>query len=228
MTDYNRAIMLNDLLERDFTAYYRIAVKPEADVLTVRYGRFDLKDMESPVAALAAGTGTATFDNNTYGALDIAAYEHFINQCTKPASFLVGRRRCDYLMCHQNQAGYVVLVELTSALGSAAALSKSIDKYPGGKYEKCEYQLSNSLRDLLSVPTIRSFIGAMSHRVCLMAYKISPHTDSDYLMRHPYERYLQTESKVTGENGAAVPCSMIEEHGFEYRRIGNGNIFRLA
>lgn len=121
-----------------------------------------------------------------------------------------------------------MLIELTSALGTAENLKKPIDKYPGGKYEKSEYQLASSLGDLLSVPTINTYMVAKAHRVCLMAYRVSPHSDPDYLMKHPYERYLKVESKVTAEDGALMPCTAINSLGFEYRRISHEYSFRLA
>jgi hypothetical protein len=61
-----------------------------------------------------------------------------------------------------------------------------------------------------------------------MAYRVNPHTDPDYLMKHPFERYLRVESKATAEDGAIVPCLMINNLGFEYRRISHEYSYRLA
>ena len=61
--------------------------------------------------------------------------------------------------------------------------------------------------------------------------QVLPHTDSMYLMLHPYtnpyERYLSVEAEATAENGAIVPCPMIEQKGFEYRRIDHRKVFSL-
>lgn len=132
------------------------------------------------------------------------------------------------MLVHSDDKGYALLIELTSALGTAENLKIPINKYPGGKYEKCECQLASSLGDLLAVPTINIYLLAKAHRICLMAYRVNPHTDPDYLMKHPFERYLKVESKATAEDGAIIPCSAINSLGFEYRRISHEYSFRLA
>lgn len=216
------------LMEGDFVAHHAIHVAPVADVISTESKQFDLDDMPSPVQLMEHGKGKVSLTNDTYGTAEIMAYENFINRCTQPASFLNGRRKCDYMFVHRADKGYALLIELTSALGTAENLKKPIDKYPGGKYEKSEYQLANSLGDLLAVPTINAYLLAKAHRVCLMAYRVNPHTDPDYLMKHPFERYLKVESKATAEDGAIVPCLMINNLGFEYRRISHEYSYRLA
>lgn len=215
-------------MEDDFVAHHNIHVSPVADVVATKALRFDLDDMPSPIHLVADGEGKVSLTNDEYGGLEVLAYENFINQCTKPSSFLNGRRKCDYMAVHYADEGYALLIELTSALGTADNLKKTIDKYPGGKYEKSEYQLACSLGDLLAVPSINSCLLTKAHRVCLMAYRINPHTDPDYLMKHPFERYLKVESKVTAEDGAMVLCLAINNMGFEYRRINHAYSFRMA
>lgn len=216
------------LIEGDFVAHHGIHVSPQSDVVATDAPLFDLDDMPSPIHIVSTGAGKVTLKNDTFGYIELVAYENFINQCTKPSSFLHGRRKCDYMAVHTSNDGYAMLIELTSALGTAANLTIPIDKYPGGKYEKCEYQLACSLGDLLAVPSIYALLMAKAHRVCLMAYRVNPHTDPDYLMRHPFERYLGVESKTTAENGAIVPCLAINDQGFEYRRISHDYFYHLA
>ena len=216
------------LMEGDFVTHHGIHVSPQAEVVSTDEVLFDLDDMPSPVAVLAHGQGKLSLTNDTYGGMDILAYEKFINQCTKPASFLNGRKKCDYLAVHESDEGYALLIELTSALGTAQNLEKPIDKFPGGKYEKSEVQLASSLTDLLAVAAVGELMMARQHRVCLVAYRVSPHTDPDYLMKHPFERYLRVESKATAEDGAIVPCVAINSRGFEYRRISHEYSYRLA
>ena len=219
---------IKPLLENDFVAYHGVHVLPVADVVATEDTQFDLDDMRSPIQLVKYGQGKVSLTNDIYGMVEIMAYENFIDQCTKPKSFLNGRKKCDYLLAHCSDEGCGLLVELTSALGSTANLQKNIDRYPGGKYEKCELQLFSTLNDLLAVPTINKYLLAKKHRVCLMAYRVSPHSDPDYLMKHPFERYLKVESKATAEDGAIVPCSMINNLGFEYRRISHNYSYRLA
>lgn len=219
---------IKPIMEADFVAHYGIHVSPQADVVATDVQLFDLDDMPSPIHIVSSGTGKVTLKNDTFGRVELMAYENFIKQCTKPSSFLNGRRKCDYLAVHESDKGYALLIELTSALGTADNLTIPIDKYPGGKYEKCEHQLASSLSDLLAVPAISALFTAKAHRVCLMAYRVNPHTDPDYLMKHPFERYLGVESKITAEDGAIVPCLAINDQGFEYRRISHDYSYHFA
>ena len=223
-----RMTSIKPLLENDFVAHHGIRTTLVADVLSAESRQFDLDDMPSSVQLMEHGKGKVSLTNDVHGAVEILAYENFVNQCAKPKSFLNGRRKCDYMLVHYADKGYALLIELTSALGTSENLKIPINRYPGGKYEKCEYQLACSLGDLLAVPTINTCLLAKAHRVCLMAYRVNPHTDPDYLMKHPFERYLRVESKVTAEDGAIVPCLAINDMGFEYRRISHDYSFRLA
>lgn len=219
---------IKTLLDNDFVAHYGIRSMPVADEIFTESKQFDLDDMPSLVQLMEHGKGKVSLTNDIHGAVEILAYENFVNQCTKPKSFLNGRRKCDFMLVHCADKGYALLIELTSALGTAENLKIPIDKYPGGKYEKCEYQLASSLSDLLAVPAVNAYLMRKAHRVCLMAYRVNPHTDPDYLMKHPFERYLKVESKATAEDGAIVPCLIINNQGFEYRRICHDYSFRLA
>lgn len=44
----------------------------------------------------------------------------------------------------------------------------------------------------------------------------------------PFERYLQIESKTTGEDGALMESPAINALGFEYRRISHNYAFSLS
>ena len=107
--------MLKDLLEKDFVSHHGIHVSPVADAVMVSsaschccaYGRcccpcgcFDLDDMPSPVQVLPLREGKVSFENKVHGEIEVVAYENFVNQCTRPASFLKGRKKCDYVLKH--------------------------------------------------------------------------------------------------------------------------------
>lgn len=216
------------LLERDFVAHHRVHSVINVDCVTTSCNQFDLDDMRSPIHLKPFGEGKASFINDTYGEMEIIAYEDFINQCKNPPSFLNGRMKCDYLAVHTDGSGYAILIELTSALGSVENLSKPVKIFKGGKYEKSEYQMAASLKDLLSVDSIKTYLESKAHRVCLMAYCVNPHTDPDYLMKHPFERYLEIESKATGEDGALIESIAINAFGFEYRRINHVYAYRMS
>ena len=216
------------LMEKDFVSYYKIHSEVEADCISIQYEQFDLEDMPSPIQVKSFGKGEVSFTNETYGYIDVLAYENFVNQCKKPSSFLIGRKKCDYIAVHREDSGYAMLIELTSALGTVQNLAKPIDKFPGGKYEKSEVQLEKSLKDLLSVNAIKECLMSKKHRICLLSYCINPHTDPDYLRKHPFERYLKVESQTTAENGAEISNPAINALGFEYRRINHDFSFRLS
>lgn len=228
-------MMMKNLLENDFVTSLNVKSHPIADCLNVSSTEFDLDDMDSPINELAFGEGKVSFRNNTFGNIQVIAYENFIDQCVNPKSFLVGRKKCDYLMIHANSSGYVLLLEVSSALGDSSNLSQPILSkgknkrvvYSGGKFQKCEEQLCSSLSDLMSVPSIKNILSSKERKVCLMGYRINPHTDRDYLLKHPFERYLHVEMKATAEKGALLPSPEINALGFEYRRISHVFAFDL-
>lgn len=230
MTLSNR---VKDLLDRAFKEHYRISSPCRAEVVVTVATDFDLDDGQV-VSVLPIGSGKFSFHGTVSDDVAIAAYDHFVNQCVAPPSFLRGRMKCDYLLIREGVQGLSLLLEITSGLGSSAALHTPIldnrkeqVRYPGGKYEKVEDQLSHSLQDLLSVPEISAFLMTQPNRICLMSYKIIPHTDSDYLMKHPFERYLLVESEETKDNGAVISCTAIEDQGFEFRRICHPYVFSV-
>lgn len=224
---------MKELLERDYIVGHNISshgvtVVPEfTDSVD-----FDLNDV-FPVKILPIRTGQLSI-HNEQGNLEIIHYENFVNQCRRPVSFLKGRKKCDMLLACIDRPETVLLIEMTSALGSCANLEKEIINktngavvFPGGKYEKCELQLYKSLQDLMSIHSISRALNSYSRRICLMAYKIEPYKNIQKCATKPYSRYLQIEAKETSDNGAIIPCPSIEALGFEYRRIEHSFVFSL-
>lgn len=224
---------MKELLESDYIVGHNISsrgvtVVPEnTDSVD-----FDLKD-GFPIEILPLGKGQLSIHNRK-GNLEIIHYENFVNQCKRPASFLRGRSKCDLILTCIDNRETVLLIEMTSALGSIANLQKPIVHetngviaFPGGKFEKCEFQLYSSLRDLMDIQSISEVLNAYTKRICLMAYKIEPYNGYSIIHTRPYSRYLQIESKATSDNGAIIPCPSIEALGFEYRRIEHSYVFSL-
>ncbi len=80
--------------------------------------------------------------------------------------------------------------------------------YPGGKYEKAEIQLLETLRTIRAVPSISAFINRYKRKVCLMSYLIKPDQDSKVSSaQNPLEDIFLIESRETGENGAFIGTS---------------------
>ena len=225
---------MKQLLENDFLKHYGVTSTVAIDCLSITDVDFDLDDEDSPISLKALGEGKASFHNDN-GELEIIHYEDFINKCNKPPSFKKGRKKCDYLPYHTTTPKTVVLLEITSALGSRANLEKPITHkntgkllYAGGKFEKCEDQLFQSLSTLDEVPSISRRLKAYTRRICLMAYTIKPvQTKSQSIGSRPFAKYLAIEAKATADNGAIIECRRIEDLGFEYRRIEHQYVFRL-
>ena len=224
---------MKELLERDYIAEHKISSRDVTAVPEITDSvDFDLTD-DFPIEILPLGIGQLSIHNEK-GNLEIIHYENFVNQCKRPASFLRGRSKCDFILTSIDNHEIALLIEMTSALGSIANLQKVIIRetdgataFPGGKFEKCEFQLYSSLRDLMEVQSISEVLNAYAKRICLMAYKIEPYRDTSIIHTRPYSRYLQIESKATSDNGAIIPCPSIEALGFEYRRIEHSYVFSL-
>lgn len=225
-------VLFADILRNDLTAFYGITSPITINSTTVRATEFDLDDIPGPVCALNIGAGKLTIKDNN-GELEIINYEDFINQCKIPSSFLQGRRKCDFIIVTDNSQ--ILLVELTSATGSVRNLSKPITTrngtiiFPGGKYEKVEYQLGATLQTIMPVTTINSFVGQLGKKTALMAYKVftSPLSPILGTSINVYSRYLTIETRETQRNGALLSCPQIEAYGFEYRRINHNAAFHL-
>ena len=226
-------IVMKELLEKDYIVRHNISSRGVTVVPEITGAvDFDLKD-DFPIKILPLGMGQLSIHNEK-GNLKIIHYENFVNQCKRPASFLRGRSKCDFILTCIDNHETVLLIEMTSALGSVANLKKAIIRetdgatvFPGGKFEKCEHQLYSSLKDLMDVHSISVFMNAYSKRVCLMAYKIEPYKDTPIVYPRPYSKYLQIESRATSDNGAIIPCPLIEALGFEYRRIEHSYVFSI-
>ena len=225
---------MKQLLENDFLKHYGVTSTVAIDCLCVTDVDFDLDDEDSSISLKALGAGKASFHNDN-GELEIIHYEDFINKCDKPPSFKKGRKKCDYLLCHTTTPETVMLLEITSALGSQANLEKRIVHrttcevlYEGGKFEKCEDQLFQSLSTLVKVPSISGKLNEYTRKICLMAYTIKPaQTKSQSIGSRPFAKYLTIEAKATSDNGAIIDCPRIEKLGFEYRRIEHQYVFKL-
>ncbi len=230
---------MNKLLTTALTSFYNIkrggvSIKSE----TTTEVKFDLSD-ESPMAIVSYRAGNVSFSNSAQRQMMVIHYENFLNQLAG-TSFEKGRKRCDFLLYETSQEKkYIILNEQTSTLKTVSNLSKPIIRkkngqilFKGGKYEKVELQLSETLNTLLSVPKCKQFIEQYSHKICLMSYLIkedSPNKEVPSKAQSVFSsRYKKIESRETGENGAILACPAINSQGFEYRRISHEYTFSLA
>ena len=223
---------MRDLFINDFVSHYRITTRDiVADEYEVQDDPFEMADSAaSPI--VDEGNGLLKM-HNVDGGMNVFAYERFINSCKKPLSFQNGRKRCDLVLTSRTNAELACLVEFTSTIGNTSNLTKPIlnedgsTQYAGGKMEKAEVQLTESLKTMLAVPTIAGDMNARIHRVCMAAYRIFPILDPAVRMRYPDSRYKQIEARETGEDGAIISMPSIESLGFEYRRVAYPTVVRL-
>lgn len=222
---------MKNLFDTDFILHYGITSRGAVAVeYIVKNHSFDLDDKSNP-PVVPNGRGQLTV--NTSEDVDVLEYEKFINSCKVPRSFSNGRRRCDYLMTTHASKSAVCLIEMTSSTGSASKLSLPIKDnngnviFPGGKMEKAEDQLSQSLQTMLNVPSIQSEFASRNRKICLMSYVVYPYTSLIDRLRHPFMRFLGIESQEVRNDGAIVSCPSIEAMGFEYRRISHKYAFQL-
>lgn len=226
---------ISELLSSDFLDFYQVR-RGRITVVSqlIRRDTFDIDDDMSQTSFIKeVGQGKLTFvGNKEY--IEVVAYDDFFKQIKKPRAFVSGHKHCDYLIVSDETMENFLFVELTSALGGTYNLKKPILNketgaivFPGGKYQKVEEQLADSLDTLMAVPTIRGKIDGYHRRICLMGYKIIPYDDEVKRITHPFQRYLTVEMAETGTNGAIVHNTNIESLGFEYRRISNDATFSL-
>lgn len=181
-------------------------------------------------------TGNISFDHSNRTEVQVINYEAYLIGL-KGTKFETGRKRCDFIL-HETGGScdsFYILNEQTSTKKNIENLSKPIldkDKnviYPGGKYEKAEIQLLETLRTIKAVPSISAFINRYKRKVCLMSYLIKPDEDSKVSSaQKSFGRYKLIESRETGENGALLEHPSINAEGFEFRRISHEYSFRLS
>lgn len=226
-----------ELLKQDYPAYYGLH-RSQIDVLseTTSDEHFDLTDKGSGII-VAYQSGNVSFDHSNQTEIEVVGYESFLNGL-HGTTFERGRKRCDFILYEKGGTGdcFFLLNEQTSTSGSTVNLSKPIlDKnknvvFPGGKYEKVEMQLVETLKTLNAVPSIASFISKYQWKICLMSYEIlSLNMDTTSSAKRAFAvRYKQIESRETGENGAILEQLDLNSEGFEYRRISHNYPFKLS
>lgn len=218
-----------DLLQKTLVEYYKISSPVRLMFDQIGDCEFDLDD--SCCFVLEKGRGKASFHNEN-GSLKVLCYENFINQCKRPKSFAEGRKRCDFILCHDSSGGSFVLNEITSAYGDERNLELPIlrgnPQYPGGKNQKVVDQFVHTLTTLLEIPDIRTKINSYNRKMCLMSYKVFPCNSEviDKTLAAAYS-YRKIESLETQGDGAIIEEKRINELGFEYRRISHDYSFSL-
>jgi len=226
---------ISELLTSDFLDFYHVA-KGQISLVSQLVNReaFDLDDDQGGIAFVKeAGQGKLSFTGN-HEQIEVVAYDDFFKQIKKPRAFVESHKHCDFLIVSDRSNTNFLLVEITSALGGTFNLRKPILNkktgevlFPGGKYEKVENQLADSLSTLMAVPSVNGEIAKYNRKICLMGYEIIQYDDPVKRITHPFQRYLAIEMAETNDNGAILHNAQIEAMGFEYRRISKDAVFSL-
>lgn len=225
---------MKNLLKTDFPLFYGIK-RHKIDVPT-EHTDADCFDLDDKTVSMIVDfeQGNVSFYNNNNEEVEVIGYEKYVNGLSG-TSFEKGRKRCDFIITVTNgsEKSMFMLNEQTSTLETTENLKKVIldkDKnvlFPGGKYEKAETQLAESLRTLLAVPGIAEYLSEFKNRLCLMSYVINHKERISGAASAFANRYRLVEARETGEDGALLDNTEINRMHFEYRRISHDYKFTL-
>ena len=221
--------MIKQLIDSYFAGFYHLGRVATIDESQTRESRFDLRG-ENGALVVAYGDGFASFRNNAQSKIAVLDYEGYIDKYTGTA-FHTGRMKCDCILESEKEAT-VILDEITSSNSGIENLQKAIKgrkPYPGGKFEKAENQLFESLRTLSDVPEIAAHFAKQLKRVCLCSYKLYV-ADEQSLIGNPVSVFtrgqLEADKQAKG-NGVKISCPQIEALGFEFRRISHSYTYYI-
>lgn len=221
--------MIKQLIDTYFAKYYKLSRVRFIDEHHTTEKSFDIKERGN--AAIAEfGGGSASFDNEVQRDIAVLDYEGYIDKYVGTV-FHAGRLKCDYIL--ESETGTTVIFdEITSSVSGIENLQKPIigkKQYPGGKFEKVEQQLFESLKTLHDVPEIAYYLDSRSKRVCLCSYKLFSSIALS-LIGDPvtaFARGMKEAERQGGENGVKISCPQIEALGFEYRRISHAFVYHI-
>lgn len=215
---------MENLLTSDFLTVHNIKQKKGVNINCKKICTdFDLQDIDDFIVPF--GTGIISFSNKSGAEIKVLSYEKFF---TSLKHFSQGKMCCDFLLYDGNNS-FFILTEITSG----KHLDKPIHKnneivFAGGKREKAEKQLYETLKLLCGVESISNFIEKYANKVCCFGYKLVNVFDGiDIKAPIAFNKYREIESQEVGENGAIISSSHIEALGFEYRRISHDYVFEL-
>lgn len=84
--------------------------------------------------------------------------------------------------------------------------------------------MAESLKTLVDVPAIKTYIDAYSLKICVMAYKVIPYKEKSLNnFVSPFRRYSEIESRETKMNGAEFESEEINAMGFSFKRVSYDN-----
>ena len=189
---------------------------------------FDLQDnAKENMIVMAKGMGKVSYRNGKEWSLYILDFEYYKKQLNNSAILKEEglTRICDYFII-DTQVEICILNEISSAI-SVENLDKPTENFSGGKSEKAQKQLLDSLKTIKKCAPLWQTLSSAKSRICLFSYRIAQ--DKDPLInniRTAFNRPLQVETSISKERGVAYHNEDIEQLGFQYRRVER--IFRIS
>ena len=179
---------------------------------------FDLQDSaKGSEIVMAKGMGKTSYRNEQEWLLYVLDFEHYKTQLNNSA-ILKGEgltRMCDYFII-DTEVEICILNEISSAI-SEENLDKPTENFRGGKSEKAQKQLLDSLKTIKKCTPLWQMLSNAKDRICLFSYKIAQDKNSLInKIQTPFNRPLQVETSLSKERG--VEYHNIEQLGFQYRR----------
>ena len=165
--------------------------------------------------------------NEQEWSLYILDFEHYKTQLNNSAILKEEglTRMCDYFII-DTETEICILNEISSAI-DIKNLDKPTEDFRGGKSEKAQKQLLDSLKTIKKCIPLWQILSSAKSRICLFSYRIAQ--DKDPLInniRTAFNRPLQVETSISKERGVAYHNEDIEQLGFQYRRTQR--IFRIS
>ena len=189
---------------------------------------FDLQDnAKENMIVMAKGMGKVSYRNGEEWSLYILDFEHYKKQLNNSAILKEEglTRICDYFII-DTRVEICILNEISSAI-SVENLDKPTENFSGGKSEKAQKQLLDSLKTIKKCAPLWQTLSSAKSRICLFSYRIAQ--DKDPLInniRTAFNRPLQVETSISKERGVAYHNEDIEQLGFQYRRAEK--IFKIS
>lgn len=210
--------MLNNLLELNFIAHYRLTTTGTVNVVSTTKTNFDLND--DAVLVYPTGKGIAKYSNPNNKEVNIVNFESFINSL--PRTFQHRREKCDLILCTSDYS-YFILSELTNTDPKYVSdFARSDGTFGIGKRSKAISQLKQTLKDISDVSEIDNFIKRHSTKHCCFFNKqsLSPIGISAIIA-------FSRLSSIT-PNGFKMSNPEIESFGFELWEFSGSQTYLLS
>ena len=201
---------MENLLKNDFTAHYGLPVSTVTAIsVHTNAPYFEIEDDENREIALhvTIGNGMAKYNNRQRHDVTIINYDKFIT--AQPHTFQEGKKRCDTIVYTNKNQQCFLLNELKDRISKSKVRS-------GAKT-----QLLVSLRLLMDVPSIESFVNAFIVKRCCYFNKqsIAP------IIINATTAFNRL-SAITA-NGLQMPYPAVEILGFDYYEYSGNQKFSL-